>query len=302
MEQAVAVAEYPLSILPGSSTGMAQLIERGLELVPADSHAAGRLLSQYIRALVIEEGNYQGAQEAFLRALEIARREGDEALEMRILTSATVGDVEYLRVQGSLVKSLRAIELAEQADDPRTEVDARYFSSMGLWSMGHLSELRVQSREALGPAGRLGDHYALAGALWTNEIYASLSGDWNSAREFNDRCLAVSSGDPRPRYTRALLESETGNFQVSEAHLESFLDAVNLSPPGPTSIYAWASLAIPIQARTTGKMDRLATAESAAKTILSSPSAIPYAVMTARAGLGLTAVLREDAPEAERQY
>ena len=302
VEQAVAVAEHPLSTLSGSSTGMAQLIERGLELVPGDSLAAGRLLSQYIRVLVIEEGDYQAAQEALPRALEIARREGDEALEMKILASATAGDVQYLRLQGSLVKSLRAIELAEQADDPRTEADARYFSSMGLWSMGHLPELKIQSQAALAPAGRLRDRHALAGALWTNEILAGLSGDWDSARELNSRCLAVSPKDPRPLYTRALLESETGQFQASQTHLDRFLDVVNLSPPGPTSIHAWASLAIPMIARITGQTDRLPIGETAAKTILSSPSAIPYVVAIARAGLGLSAVLRQDSAEAARQY
>ena len=112
VEPAIAVAEYPFPLLPGRSTGVAQLIESALALVPPDSHAAGRLLSQKIRVLVIEEGDFDGAQEAFNRALDIARREGDEALEMRILASATAADVQYLRLQGGLVKSLRAIELA----------------------------------------------------------------------------------------------------------------------------------------------------------------------------------------------
>jgi len=70
------------------------------------------------------------AQQAFNRALDIARREGDEALEMRILASATVADVQYLPLQGGLVKSHRAIELAGLIDDPHTEVDARFFPAL----------------------------------------------------------------------------------------------------------------------------------------------------------------------------
>ena len=172
---AVAVAEYPFPLLPGRSTGVAQLIESALALVPPDSHAAGRLLSQKIRVLVIEEGDYDGAQEAFTRALDIARREGDEALEMRILASATVADVQYLRLQGSLVKSLRAIELASLIDDPHTEVDDRFYSALGLWWMGDLEGLFRQAQLALIPGEQLRDHYWLAGSLWINEIPCSLS-------------------------------------------------------------------------------------------------------------------------------
>ena len=77
VERAAAVAEYPCPILPGQTTGLAQLIVRALALVPPDSHAAGRLLSLFVRVLVIEEGDYLAALAAFLRALEIALLEGD---------------------------------------------------------------------------------------------------------------------------------------------------------------------------------------------------------------------------------
>ena len=46
VEPAVVVAESLFPHLPGRSTGVAQLIESALALVPPDSHAAGRLLSQ----------------------------------------------------------------------------------------------------------------------------------------------------------------------------------------------------------------------------------------------------------------
>jgi len=54
----VGVAEYPFPLLPGRSTGLARLIESTLALVPPDPHAAGRLLSQKIRVLVIEKGDF----------------------------------------------------------------------------------------------------------------------------------------------------------------------------------------------------------------------------------------------------
>ena len=84
--RAVVVAEYPLPPLP-ERTRLTQLIGRALALVPPDSHEAGRLLSRYGLALHREMGDYEGAQEAFDRALGIAQREKDAALEMRTCTS-----------------------------------------------------------------------------------------------------------------------------------------------------------------------------------------------------------------------
>jgi predicted ATPase len=98
VECAVKVAEYPMPVLPGYRTGMGGVIAQALDLVPSDSHAAGRLLANYVRVLVVEEGEYDAAQDAYNRALQIARREGDEALELRILASATTGDAQYLRL------------------------------------------------------------------------------------------------------------------------------------------------------------------------------------------------------------
>ena len=302
VEPAVGVAEYPFPLLPGRSTGVAQLIESALALVAPDSHAAGRLLSQKIRVLVIEEGDFDGAQEAFNRALDIARREGDEALEMRILASATVADVQYLRLQGGLVKSLRAIELAGLIDDPHTEVDVRFFSALGLWWMGDLEGLFRQAQSALIPAEQLRDRYWLASSLWANEIPCSLSGDWVQAREFNDRCLAVAPRDPRPHYTRALLESEDGDFDQAETYLDQLFEVMRRTEPGPTLVHAWTAMAVPIIHRITGVVDRLDVAEAAARTVLSATAPTPYVAMMTRAGLGLLAVWRDDAAAAEQQY
>ena len=52
------------------------------------SLAAGRLLSLRGRVSYVEEGDYEGAQESFSEALEIARREGNADLELRTLVDA----------------------------------------------------------------------------------------------------------------------------------------------------------------------------------------------------------------------
>ena len=79
-DQAVAVAEHPVRVRSGYRTSRPQLLVRALALVPPDSLAAGRLLSQYGLELGRSEGDYEGAQEALSGALTIAERENDTAL------------------------------------------------------------------------------------------------------------------------------------------------------------------------------------------------------------------------------
>lgn len=302
IECAVNVAEYPIPVLPGYRTGIAHIIASALDLVPSDSQAAGRLLANYVRVLVIEEGDYDAAQDAYGRALQIARREGDEALEMRILASATAGDAQSLRLQGTLAKSLRGIDLANQADDPRTEVDVRLSAGLSMWWMGDLAGLRQQSQNVLPPAERLRDRYWLTSALWVNEVAASLQGRWTEAREFNQRCLLVSPRDLRPRFTRALLEATVGDLTQAQAQIDHSLEVIRIAETAPTLAHACAAMTLPMLAYVSGTNDNLEISEESAKLILSSPVDVPYLTMMARAGLGLLAVLRNDPASALTQY
>ena len=79
--RAVAVAETPMFALIGETTELTQIIRRALELVPPDSHEAGRLWARHGSILGQEGGDYDAAQEAFTRALTIAQGHGDLALE-----------------------------------------------------------------------------------------------------------------------------------------------------------------------------------------------------------------------------
>ena len=80
MAIAVAVAEYPLLFVAGLTSAV-NMVERTLSLVPADSHEAGRLLSRYGLLVNLEAGDHERASDAFDRALAIAEREADVALE-----------------------------------------------------------------------------------------------------------------------------------------------------------------------------------------------------------------------------
>src|SRR5438876_7898134 len=83
-----------------------------LNLVPPDSHEAGRLLAQHGWYSGFIDADHSQAQRAFQRALSIAQRQDDAALERRTLANAAWVDVWHLRSQDCLEKGLRAIELA----------------------------------------------------------------------------------------------------------------------------------------------------------------------------------------------
>ncbi|MCH7843198.1 MAG: AAA family ATPase [Chloroflexi bacterium] len=86
---AIGVAEYPMLSLPGYRSG-GDLVARALQPLPKDSPEAGRLLSRHVLVKGLEEGDYQGAMEAFDSAAAIALRTGDVALEMRTLAQICI--------------------------------------------------------------------------------------------------------------------------------------------------------------------------------------------------------------------
>ena len=86
--------------------GNAGLISSTLALVPPDSLHAGRLLSTYSLILYKETGDYEGARNAFHRALAIAQREQDPALEMRILAGAAEAAWFHLRDCHEIISSI----------------------------------------------------------------------------------------------------------------------------------------------------------------------------------------------------
>jgi tetratricopeptide (TPR) repeat protein len=300
--RAVAVAEYPLPVGVGHRAEVSQLIERALALVPPDSHEAGRLLSNYGRVLGAEEGDYDRAQQAFGRAVAIAQQQGDASLEMRTLGHGARIDAYNHQWEASLEKSLRAVELAERIDNIRAEVESRYRAASALHVMGDLQTAARHAARSLDLAERLRDHYWLATALWCNENACRIRGDWQSAREFSDRGLAIWATDPRLLGTRALLEYEVGSFDAGAAYLDRLMKAASRTTPGPSLEYSMVACIVPLVAHITGVPRELEVAEKAAKVVLSTPSATSGMANDVRGGLALLAVHRSDVTGARNQY
>lgn len=256
VDGSVAVAECT-DYSMGQSSQMNRLITRALELVPSDSHQAGRLLYRYGRYLGMAGGNDSASRNAFDRALAIARRQDDEALEMRTLVDATGVDIYHLRWEEAIGKGSMVIELARHADDPRSTVAAHYFMVSAFVSMGNLEEAREHASAMLAPAQRLRDRFWLRGALWKNGIVSRLTGDWAASREYSDRCLEFTRGADEIS-DRILLECEVGDFDQGEAHLERFVERANDRRSFDVA-NGYVAMTIPLYARITGKLDRMST-------------------------------------------
>ena len=121
--KAVAVSEYPIN--PGlGRVRVTPLLEHALALVPAGSREEGALQSRYGLSVATEMGDFERSQEAFNRALEIAKTGGDAALEMRTWSNAGTVDMYFNRWQDSVEKMQKAIDLAPLANEPQTEASS----------------------------------------------------------------------------------------------------------------------------------------------------------------------------------
>ena len=219
-DAAVAVAQYSLSLLRGVDSGRTELIYQALTLVPPDSLDAGILLAELGSYLYHEIADYNGAQEAFSRALVIAQRERDLSLEMRTLAHATEVDAWNLRWREVPVQGRRAIELARRLDDPRVEVLASYETARVLAAMGQLADAQGISDTMLAPAERLRDVSSLINALWTKGTLCRSVGDWQDARAFLERGLSVRLSGPRLLSDLAVLDHQVGDLTQGKARVE----------------------------------------------------------------------------------
>jgi len=300
--RAVAVAESPLPFYLGRLEGAAERVVSALKLVPPDSHQAGRLLSRYGRLIGIEKNGYASAKEAFDQALVVAQREGDITLEMQTLAGFALIAQFHLQREEGLEHSLRAIDLAQQANDLHAEVEAR-ISAFGFYILGEPQESDRHASAALAVAERLRDRFWLARTLSRSQTLAVALGDWTTARELGNRGLLVDETDPSILGTLARLEYEVGDFEQGADYLNRLIGPGNQPAPQSTLLAnVVGSILIPISDRITGNVFRTDYTEAAAHTVLSSRYAIPLFQSAAHWGLGLLAAQRSDASMAAEQY
>ncbi len=290
----------PPLYVPNDYTAYLSLAERALAMVSPSSPEAGRLLSTLGWFTGLRD--YQSARMAFQRSYRIANRLGDKALEGRALVNDAHVDFWHLRWQDCLEKSLRAIELAVEVGDYRTEMVARSFAMRMHAPMGESKEAAAHTVGMLEQAERFRERYwlvtARVNALWL----AVLMGDWQAGRRLSEEGLALQSSDVRNLGSRALLESQVGDFARAEAYADRLLNARRLSARGFPIEEAFAAGQLPLLANITGADERLGHAQDAGEAARSGDVVLPLIDLFVRVGQGFAAVQRRDAAQAQEHY
>ena len=300
---AVAIAEHPFPASAGRDYGVMQIIERALALVPPDSRQAGRLLARYGWLMGIEKANYEESRDPFARAMNVATNEGDTVLAVRTLVSAAEVEAFFFQYGETITKGLEAIALLDEIDDPQSEMLAHFW--VGNASLNHLGDLAMAKRhinQSITAAERLRHHFYLGRSLNQMSWMLYRQGEWQAARDFNDRGLAASPRETRLLHTRIMLENEVGNFSDGVVYLERLLEVMRLTAPGPAYEYAFPAMSIPMAARISGNLSWLDEAVKAANHVFSSLPATPMVAAMTNTGLALLAVQRGDVASAKQLY
>jgi tetratricopeptide (TPR) repeat protein len=302
VSSAAAVAEYPLPRGFWYSSKVEQRIERALTLVPPDSVAAGRLLPTYGMELGRFENDYGKAQEAFERALAIARREIDVDLQMRTLAAWAQVDYFHLHLAESLEKSLLVVELARHTDDANIKVNGHLHALQTLIHLGDSKNAVEHAEAALALAERLNARPWLASVLRCGVNLYRFLGDWDRARELASRNLTLEFNFVPLLKELVSLEYELGEFEQGETYLKQMQEVMRRTPPHPGPVYADTSLVSHFAGRISGSTNYLEIAGQAAQVVLSSALAHPFWIEIVRTGLALKAIDTKDYALAQEQY
>ncbi|MFQ6030383.1 MAG: AAA family ATPase, partial [Dehalococcoidia bacterium] len=304
MERTAAVAESLHRIPSGSLrlTGAHQMITQALTLLPPDSHAAGYLWSTSGRVAGLLERNYVGAQQAFQHALTIAQREHDTVMQMRVSADSARVEQMYLHLDKGLEESERSVAMAQAASEYELEMDARYVAGSILVDLGNLEAGRRHAEVILTLSERLHALRWMSASNALNGITHSIAGDWHNGLHFSEQGLSASPRDHNLLVHRVLLEFEQGNVQRGSGYLERLKEVLHSPAATSRTQYAMATLAMAMVARITGSSRDYDRIEWAAQSAISSGFATPVTSTLANAGLGLLAVVAEDAKMAGTQY
>jgi class 3 adenylate cyclase/tetratricopeptide (TPR) repeat protein len=297
---ALAVATHPIPPV-WEPTEFPGVVIRALALVADDSIDAGRLLSTLGWFRSVHQRDHSGGEQAFDRALAIAREHADQALELRTLVNAAHADYWLLAWQRCRERGLRAVELAVDANDQRTEMAAREWPARVGAIVGDLADARVHAGVAVELAEKLRERHELANACMYSSWLYSIGGDWTRARDLSDRALSLEPREPRNLSTRALLELQTGQADEGERYLTQLLDPGRVTNWSLLEKFAMAAF-IPMAARILGTTERLELAKVTAEAALAATGMPPFMHLYGRVGLAFVAVQRAEPALALSQY
>ena len=249
----------------------------------------------------MEESDYEGAEQALGRAIDIARREGDLHLEAQTLAYAAIVSGQQLHWQESVDHGLRAIELPIGDENPFSARRSRFSIVSGLLRMGDLDAARPHALALRDMAERRSTPRSFAVSFFHIALPSLLEGSWKAVREYSERGLERAPLHPMLLVPLVRLEYETGESAQGEVYLERLLEVRRQAAPG-RFIALRTFLTITAIARITGVPGHLEIAEAAAEAVLSAPTVTPHDAMDTKAGFVLLAVQKGDQSAAEDHY
>lgn len=310
----VEVGESNIAVeIASSGTGSHgnDLIAIALNLVNPESYEAGKLFSRYITPL---REDYNAAEDAFQRAITIARRDSDPDLEMATLVNGACVSFSHHQYEESLERNNRAIELAQRVNQPVFESHCRYDLMHVLYGLGDLKGATDNAEAMIPVSERSGNRRWRTSAIEINENIASIQGDWETAREWADRGLAISPGDPNLLGSRALVEYQTGEIETGCNYLDrlqEIAESVNLDYAREAigghriqvpAWYTYAAIAIPLSTRITGVIERFELVDKITSTIIELGAVVPAVIRSCKIAMGLVAVQLNDVDAATKIY
>jgi DNA-binding CsgD family transcriptional regulator/tetratricopeptide (TPR) repeat protein len=231
-EKAVTVAVDPVFWRQLSRLeSLSEICRRAMELVEPGTRLEAEVLAKLGYAEYYENGGYEACCSRFERALEIARREGDTAIEMRVLAYWSAVDSLANHFQEALEKSDRAYRLAMETQDLGAQamvLGRRVFCRQLLCST--IAEREPDVERFLQVAERLKDRRWLVAAYLSKETIACEAGRWNEAMRLQDKILEIQPDYYQVYIDRCLVQIAMGILDSVERLLRQVVAGVGGKP------------------------------------------------------------------------
>jgi tetratricopeptide (TPR) repeat protein len=132
------------------------------------------------------------ASRYFMECVSIARREEWVAIELAHLPNLVLNDVFFMKLDDSLEKVKRALDLASEISSPRAELLAEWVAAIVYLEKCDLANSLEAAQKALALARKIGALRFVAGGLETLGNIAQAQGDIETARERLLEALSVA--------------------------------------------------------------------------------------------------------------
>jgi tetratricopeptide (TPR) repeat protein len=220
-DKAIDIAQIHLNAAPGSLFAAEKMVSRALTLAPASSRQEGRLQTRYGFVLGFDRSDFEGAELAFSRALDIAGAQGDIDQELLTLSIAPQVCRIHMKFREALEYNLRAIELLNSVPENLFASSIVHKQNALLYTeLGEPDKARGHAAITLELAERLRRRADLVDALSSTVNLATTVGDWDWAITDFNQALSLEPDDRRHLGRRAKLSAQLGNMDEARSLLE----------------------------------------------------------------------------------